>query len=894
MGRVLRISLVLALLISFVHPATSVAVSSNPTPVCGGSTCTITFTYTGDFYNWNAPYTGTYTLEVWGSQGGTAGYNGTAFSAGGLGGYAKGDINLSSSSVVAIYVGGQGQGLTGTATSVASAGGWNGGGAGYLGSSTTDNRGAGGGGGTDIRIGGSALSNRVIVAGGGAGGAKYTPYGTNYPGVGGGTNGGDGGTANYGTSQPYNGKGGTQSAGGIKGSNCSSGSTDGALGQGGQSDAIASMGGAGGGGGYWGGGGSGCGMAGGGGSGYVGGVTTTTLTSGANVMPNPAGGTMTGNSGNGVARITYQNGPAITKFSPAQKITNSSSLTFDLIFGETVTGLTSADFSKSGTGSSTCTIGTPSGSGNTYTVTLTGCSVGNVVLTISANSVTNSGAQTGPTSNTAADTVTIDQTVPTISSVTGPANSTYIPGNTLTFTVNFSESVTVTGAPRLIVTVGSSTEYANYVSMTDSKTALFRYTVATDPIEFDTDGISVSTTLDLNSGTIRDLATNDLTLTFSAPTLTSVLVAQPAAAPTIDSIAATSGTFDVYFTAGTSRGSTTSNYQYSLNGGAWTTRATGTTASPLRITSLTDGTGYSVRLRAVTNAGNSDSSTAVTETPTAVVVTGQSTLVLTYGNSASTSAYSATGGNNSFTWSLGSSIAGVTLSGTTVTANNTVGAGTYTQTVRALDTSSQVGIKTLTITVNKASTSISIALPNSASTAAASGTVAITATVPRAGSVSFKEGSTVVCTSAASSTTATCSWTAPGTLGSVNLTAIFTPTDSTNYETSTSTTLTISVVNGVSTVSLSLAGGVTQTPKGQNIVITATIDQAGKVTFYADGKKLPGCINLNASAGTRNCTWKPAVQKQVTIKATLNPTNNVYQSSTSSLAVWVVRRTGTR
>jgi hypothetical protein len=172
--------------------------------------------------------------------------------------------------------------------------------------------------------------------------------------------------------------------------------------------------------------------------------------------------------------------------------------------------------------------------------------------------------------------------------------------------------------------------------------------------------------------------------------------------------------------------------------------------------------------------------------------------------------------------------------------------------------------------------------------------VTITATVPRAGSVSFKEGSSVICTSAAASTTATCSWIAPGTLGSVNLTAIFTPTDSANYETSTSTTLTISVVNGVSTVSLSLAGGVTQTPKGQNIVITATIDQAGKVTFYVDGKKLPGCINLNATAGTKNCTWKPAVQKQVTIKATLNPTNNVYQNSTSSLSVWVIRRTGTR
>jgi hypothetical protein len=58
-------------------------------------------------------------------------------------------------------------------------------------------------------------------------------------------------------------------------------------------------------------------------------------------------------------------------------------------------------------------------------------------------------------------------------------------------------------------------------------------------------------------------------------------------------------------------------------------------------------------------------------------------LVLTYGNSASTGSYSATGGTNSYTWSLGSVITGITLSGTVVTASNTLAAGTYTQNVVA-------------------------------------------------------------------------------------------------------------------------------------------------------------------------------------------------------------------
>jgi hypothetical protein len=163
--------------------------------------------------------------------------------------------------------------------------------------------------------------------------------------------------------------------------------------------------------------------------------------------------------------------------------------------------------------------------------------------------------------------------------------------------------------------------------------------------------------------------------------------------------------------------------------------------------------------------------------------------------------------------------------------------------------------------------------------------------------VNFQLGGVTIsgCSSAsAASTTATCAWTAPGSLGSVSLTAIFTPTDSSNYESATSTALTISVVNGVSSVALSLAGGVTQAPKGQIIVITATIDQAGRVTFTVDGKKIPGCINRSTSGSTATCSWKPAIQKQVTIRAALNPTSNVYQGSSQSMKVQVTRRVGLR
>ncbi len=593
-------------------------------------------------------------------------------------------------------------------------------------------------------------------------------------------------------------------------------------------------------------------------------------------------------------------GPSLTTFASTATITNSSNLSYNITFSEAVTGLAADDFSLSGTGSSTCTVGTPSGSGTSYTVALSGCSPGTVILTMLANAVTNADPQTAPSTNTAAATVVIDQTAPTISSVSAPSNSTYIPGNALNFTVNFSESVTVTGSPRLTLTVGALTKYATFVSLTDSKTATFRYTVATASGEFDTDGIAVSTTLDLNSGAIADLATNALSpLTFSAPTLTSVLVAQPPAAPTIDSISATSGQLAVYFMAGATNGASISNYQYSTDNGAnWTARSPSATTSPLTIAGLTNNTSYNVRLRAVNAAGAGDSSTAVSATPTAVIVANGSNITTTYGQAASSSQFTASGGTGPYTYTLSASATGVTISGGVVTASASTPAGTYTRNVVATDSAGtpQTGVKQIVITVNKASTTITISLPGGASDAALGGAVTITANVSQAGNVNFRLGGTTISgcgTVASSAGTATCSWT-PGALGGASLTAVLTPTDSNNYENATTSTLSITVVNGVTSLALSLAGGVTQVPKGQNIVITATVDQAGRISFFVDGKRIAGCFNKAVSTSSKTCTWKPAIQKQVTISSRLVPSNSAYSTANESMKVWVVRRTGTR
>lgn len=221
-----------------------------------------TFNYTGSVQTYVVPAGITsITIECYGAQGGHGGPSTTGL--GGLGGYAVGELTVTPGQTLNVYVGGQGQSyvLNGT-------GGFNGG-AGTNATSDDDKRPGCGGGASDVRVGGTALTDRVIVAGGGGGASGWM---NSNGGMGGGLVGEDGLAPLW---QPdWNGKGGTQSAGGTGGDNAG----DGTLGNGG-SGLGNSHGGGGGGGGYYGGGGGKV-DAGGGGSSYIGGVTNGATTAG--------------------------------------------------------------------------------------------------------------------------------------------------------------------------------------------------------------------------------------------------------------------------------------------------------------------------------------------------------------------------------------------------------------------------------------------------------------------------------------------------------------------------------------------------------------------------------------------------------------------------------------
>jgi hypothetical protein len=125
---------------------------------------------------------------------------------------------------------------------------------------------------------------------------------------------------------------------------------------------------------------------------------------------------------------------------------------------------------------------------------------------------------------------------PVVTTVAVPANGTYGAGAPLTFTVSFSEPVTVNtagGTPTLPFTIGATVREAVYVSGSGTTALTFSYSVAA--VDADGDGIAVGAALVLNGATIRSandaiLALNGVASTTGVLVLTTYAVAPSAGA----------------------------------------------------------------------------------------------------------------------------------------------------------------------------------------------------------------------------------------------------------------------------------------------------------------------------------------------------------------------------
>lgn len=276
---------------------------------------------------------------------------------------------------------------------------------------------------------------------------------------------------------------------------------------------------------------------------------TATLTPSANVtdatnlitLDNTGYTDVAGNAGTGTTdsnnyAIDTQRPTAVSILVTDTTLKADQSTTVTITFSEAVTGLTTADFSVvNGTLSNLSS----SDGGITWTATLTpdaDVTDPTNLITLDNTGYTDAAGNTG-TGTSDSNNYAIDSKVPAVTSVDVPANGTYVAGDTLDFTVNFDEAVTVDttgGTPRLAITLDTGgTVYADYLSGSGSTALVFRLTVSNG--QQDSNGIAVGTSLQTNGATLRDAAGNDTATDLNniGPT-TAVLV--DAAPPAVSAI----------------------------------------------------------------------------------------------------------------------------------------------------------------------------------------------------------------------------------------------------------------------------------------------------------------------------------------------------------------------
>ncbi len=482
-----------------------------------------TFTSSG---TWTAPAGVTsVSAEAWGGGGGGSGFGGGG--GGGGGAYSIKSITVVPGNVYTVTVGGGGAGGTSSGSGTDGGDSW------FNTSGTIFAQGGKGG----------------VTTTGGAGGASSSGIGDTVFSGGSGGAGENGGFFNL-----HNSGGGGSSAG-----TASDGNNGADAGFGGGSGGVAPTGGAAGGAGantgQIGSNGSNYGGAGGGGDGTggdgAGGKVVLTYTAGG------GGSTTVTNVTSSTSNGSYKAGSTISiqvTFSATVTVTGTPQLTLE-------TGSTNEVVNyASGSGSSTLTF--------TYTVQVGDTSsdldyVSAASLALNGGTIkdgsSNDAVLTLPTPGAAGSlgankNIIIDTTAPTVTNVTSStSNGSYKAGSVISIQATFSETVNVSGTPQLTLETGTTDETVNYASGSGSSTLTFTYTVQAGDKSSDLDYTSTSA-LTLNSGTIRDAALNDATLTLASPGASGSLGANKdividTTAPTVTTLSPANGATGVSPTA---------------------------------------------------------------------------------------------------------------------------------------------------------------------------------------------------------------------------------------------------------------------------------------------------------------------------------------------------------
>jgi predicted RNA-binding protein with TRAM domain len=334
--------------------------------------------------------------------------------------------------------------------------------------------------------------------------------------------------------------------------------------------------------------------------------------------------------------------------------------------------------------------------------------------------------------------------------------------------------------------------------------------------------------------------------------VTSTAITAPAA-PTISSITPGNQELIVAFTAGSDGGSAITNYKYSTdNGSSYTAVSPASTASPIVITGLTNGTTYNVKILAVNAVGDgtATASTAATPrtTPSAPTITS-----ITPGNQQLSVAFTA--GSDG-----GSAITNYKYS--------TDNGSNYTA-VSPAATTSPIVITGLT---NGTTYDVKILAVNVAGDGAASSTTSATPVAPVSPTLNA-----VTLSSSLTSTYGTASTGVSFTASGSNLTGNITATAQSGYEVSTS-------LGSGYDVSVSVASGTTVYVRFASTRAAGTFNSATAVVLSGGGASSDANVTTSSSGNTVS-------QKALTVTG-LTAQNKVYDGLTTATATGTAALSG--
>lgn len=139
--------------------------------------------------------------------------------------------------------------------------------------------------------------------------------------------------------------------------------------------------------------------------------------------------------------------------------------------------------------------------------------------------------------------VRVDGVAPTAATVTisgHGGDDIFVTGDVFTLTATFPEAVAVTGTPRIAITgMSAGTRQATYASGTGTTALVFTYTIVSGDTGTAAGAVGVTSPIDLNSGTIKDIAGNNATLTFAAPAGVASIIVDNGTAPTAPTVVIT-------------------------------------------------------------------------------------------------------------------------------------------------------------------------------------------------------------------------------------------------------------------------------------------------------------------------------------------------------------------